>query len=335
VDGRRVGSAGGGFVVCALALALATVLNAPGAHKKAFNQPDGWKRDVALAVTGPLATVSGALYLDRPRVGLQALAGRSGADDIDTDLGIDDAPAERPVRVTKPVRKPAFTPARPLRLWIVGDSLVVEPGYAILRAAAGNRAIEPTSRVEGRLATGLTRPDVFNWFDEIRARLRSMRPRAVVLGLGGNDTNSYMTGLPDGVSVGSFGDATWTREYRRRVGALFDLVTRGGAHAIWIGLPQVRDDSLTRKFDVLNTAVAAEASERADSVTYVDTYLAFAGEDGGYAQYLPRPGGGDVKVRADDGVHFEPAGGDIIASRVLEALGEVYDISSWRTRSGP
>jgi len=338
VEGRRLGSAGSALAVCALALALAAVLNAPGTHKKAFNQPDGRTRDVALALTGPLATVSHALFLDRPRVGLQALAGRSGADDIDTEFGTGGVasgpPTAKPSPAT-PRTKPAFTPARPLRLYIAGDSLVIVPAFAILRAAAANPAIEPVGRVDGRVATGLTRPDVFNWFDEIRARLRSTKARMVVLSFGGNDTNSYMTGVPDGVSIGGFGEPTWTREYRRRVAALFDLVARAGAHAIWIGLPQVRDEALTGKFDVLNAAVAAEAGERPRSVTFVDTYLRFAGGDGRFAEYLPRPGGGQLKVRADDGVHFEPAGGDIVADEVLKAIAAAYDVTSWRKSRTP
>jgi hypothetical protein len=335
VEGRRLGSAGGALVVCALALALAAVLNAPGTHKKAYNQPDGWKRDLALAVSGPVATASHAVYLDRPRAGLQALAGRSGADDIDTEFGagsVTAAPTPKPAAAA-PRKKPSFSPKRPLRLYVAGDSLVIVPAFAILRAAAANRAIEPVGRVDGRVATGLTRPDVFNWFDEIRARLRSTKARAVVLSFGGNDTNSYMTGVPEGVSIGSFGEPSWTREYRRRVAALLDLVAAEGAHAIWIGLPQARDDELTRKFDVLNAAVAAEAAERPGSVTFVDTYLRFAGGDGGFTQYLPRPGGGELKVRADDGVHFEPAGGDLVADEVLKALGDTYDVESWRKRA--
>jgi hypothetical protein len=336
VDGRRIGNAGGAFVTCVLALAFAFVLNAPGAHKRAYNEPDGWKRDVALAVTGPLDAISGALLLDRPRVGLQALSGRSGADDIDTDLGIvPEEPATPPQGTSDPTpppaepprRKPAFTPARPLRLLIAGDSLVIIPGFAILRAAAGNRAIKPVGRVDGRVSTGLARPDVYNWFDALRERMRKEKPRAVVLAFGGNDTNAYMTGLPEGVSIDGFGSAAWTKEYRRRAGALFDIVARGGGHTIWIGLPVTRDPELARKFDTVNAAVAAEARERPRTVTYVDTYLAFAGADGGYAEYLQRPDGSEVKVRAADGIHFEPAGGDLIADRVLDALGAVYDIA--------
>ena len=37
-------------------------------------------------------------------------------------------------------------------------------------------------------------------------------------------------------------------------------------------------------------------------------------------------------VVANDGVHFEPAGGDIIARLVLKALNERYDLTSWKKR---
>jgi hypothetical protein len=48
---------------------------------------------------------------------------------------------------------------------------------------------------------------------------------------------------------------------------------------------------------------------------------------------MPTTHGGTTKVRADDGVHFAPAGGDIIADEVMEALGRVYDLTSWRTKA--
>ena len=37
-----------------------------------------------------------------------------------------------------------------------------------------------------------------------------------------------------------------------------------------------------------------------------------------------------VKMRADDGVHFERPAGDLIAEKVLERLEERYDLTSWR-----
>ena len=38
------------------------------------------------------------------------------------------------------------------------------------------------------------------------------------------------------------------------------------------------------------------------------------------------------KVRADDGVHFERAGGDMIARVVLKELNKVFDLTSWRNK---
>jgi uncharacterized protein len=328
---RRLSSAGHALAVCVLALVISLFLNAPGIHKSAYNKPDSWQRDVTIALTGPLADVSHALLLDRPRAGVQALIGRSGVDEIDTELGI---PVEDPpTRPTTPTpAKVAFTPNRKLRLWVAGDSLVITPGYAVMRAAGGSRVMKPIG-VDGRVATGLTRPDVYNWFTAIRDQLREERPNVVVLGFGANDDKAYMTGLPENVTMGEFGGSTWRREYRRRVGALFDLINRSGAHAVWIGLPQTESREQTIRFDVVNAAVVAEANERSDTVTFIDTYTTFAGDDGGYAQYLPNGSGGLEKVRAGDGVHFERAGGDIIARAILKSLNRTFDLTSWQRQA--
>ena len=48
----------------------------------------------------------------------------------------------------------------------------------------------------------------------------------------------------------------------------------------------------------------------------------FAGDDGGYAEFLPDGSGRLQKVRAGDGVHFEREGGDMIAREVLRVLNQ-------------
>jgi hypothetical protein len=340
---RRQWSAGHALVVCVLALAIGLLLNAPGVHKSAYNKPDGWQRDVALVFTGPLAGVSHALLLDRPRKGVQAVIGRSGADEIDTEIALPAAPAPStpPATPTTPAapsapREPkrlAFSPKRKLRLWVAGDSLIITPGYAIVRAAGASPAIESVGGVDGRVATGLTRPDVVNWFDEISKKMNELRPRAVVLGFGGNDDKAYMTGLPEGVSIDAFGGSVWRREYARRVGGLMDSINRAGAFVVWIGLPQTKSPEQTRRFDVVNAVVQKEARKREGRATFIDTYTIFAGDDGGYTQFLPTGSGGLVEVRADDGVHFEREGGDMIARIVLEELNREFDLTSWRKKS--
>lgn len=310
------------MVVSLAALLLSLLLNAPGLHKSAHIQPQGWKRDVALGITGPLESVSGALLLDRPRRALKAVTGRSGDDVVDTGTAVPDPEpmAGRPPAEPEPAKRRLFTAKRPLRVWIAGDSLVVVPGRSVLRAVASRPSVVPARPIEGRIATGLGRPDVFNWFTHVREVMRSLRPDAVVLMLGGNDDHGFMTGVPEGYDVGSFGSASWELEYRRRVRGIMDTVTANGAYLVWIGLPISRDAEQTRRYDTINAIVQSEAARRPGRVSYLDTYFFFAGPDGGYAQYVTDPAGRLAKMRADDGVHFERAAGDRIAQEVLRRL---------------
>lgn len=334
--GRRLHSAGSAIVVSLAGLAIALLLNAPGLHKSATIQPEGWKRDVALSVTGPLESMSGALLLDEPRRALKAALGRSDDDEIDTAVAIPEGTPEEPAGDETPVTPPKrerFSPARKLRLWIAGDSLVVVPGESLLRAVAGNRAITPMSKIDGRIASGLERPDVFNWFTHVREQMRSKKPRAVVLMFGGNDDHGFMTGLPEGKEVGSFGSPSWRAEYRRRVGAIMETIANANAFLVWIGLPISHDAEQTLRYDVINSIVQSEAAKRPGRASYLDTYFFFAGEDGGFAEYIEDDAGKLVKMRADDGVHFERPAGDLIAEKVLERLEERYDLTSWRKSS--
>lgn len=331
--GRRLHSAGAAIVVSLVALLVSLLLNAPGLHKSAQIQPQGWKRDVALGVTGPLDTASSALLLDQPRRALKAVLGRSDDDVVDTGVDVPEPEVEpgAPVAKPEPPRRQVFTARRPLRLWIAGDSLVVVPGESILRAVASRPAVIPTGPIDGRISTGLERPDVFNWFTHVRDVMRSEKPGAVVLMFGGNDDHGFMTGAPEGVTIGSFGSGSWEREYRRRVRGIMETVTRNGAHLIWIGLPISRDAEQTRRYDTINAIVQSEAARRAGRVSYLDTYFFFAGADGGYAQYVADATGKLVKMRADDGVHFERAAGDRIAQEVLRILGERFRLRDGST----
>jgi hypothetical protein len=340
IQGRRLGSAGRAVGVMFLALVLGVLLDARGLHKSALNQPSGTGRTVALALTGTLADVSGALRLDRPRAWVQSALGRSEDDSIDTRVVVPvvSSPSSepRPVLTTHAavpgdpsVIRRAFTPDDPLRLWTAGDSLLVDTGYALQRASLATPVIRSVGGVDGKIGTGLDRPDVFNWFLEIRRQLKALYPNAVVLGFGGNDDKAYMTGLPAGVSIGSFDDPSWRREYARRVGGLIDLINRAGAFVVWVGLPITADPSQTGRFDQINGVVDQEVEKRPGGAAFVDTYTLLAGPDG-YAEYLTTDSGEVQDVRAPDGVHLSPAGAAIVARRVLKELNQAYDLTSWR-----
>jgi len=151
-----------------------------------------------------------------------------------------------------------------------------------------------------------------------------------VLNFGANDNHDYMTGLPEGTTIGSFSSPTWNAEYRRRVAAVMDTVNGVGAVVVWIGLPVAESDTVTQEFDRINAVVQKEAKSRPGKAIFIDTYNMFAGDDGGFTEFLENARGDAVKVRAGDGVHFDTAGGDIIAREVLKRLNEQFDLTSWR-----
>jgi hypothetical protein len=345
---RRLHPAGQAIVVAVGALLLGAFLNARGLHKTAQSMNPSWKRDLGLALAKPLQTVSDDTGLGYPRRGLKAILGRSSDDDIVTAIVLPPPPPVThpqtpppppllhqgkpppPPPPPPPPKKPAFSPHRPLRVYIGGDSLVIVPGESLLRAM-GSKVYKPIDAVDGHVATGLERPDVYNWFDRIRQVMKQDKPNVVVVAFGANDDHSYMTGLPSGVSLGDFGSAAWIKEYRRRVGGFMDTVIRGGGFIVYLGMPIVQSPSESRDFDLINRILYQEAKKRAGHALYVDTWFQFADpKTGGYAEYLKNAHGDLVKVRANDGVHFEPAGGDIIARLVLKAINKQFDLTSWK-----
>jgi len=338
--GRRFVSARSAFIAVLIALVLGAILNASGLRKTAQIQDEGWGRDVGIELTDPLARFSEATGADLLRRGIKSALGRSEDDRIVTEIEIPPplavppprAPAHRRARPPGPPPKPAFGPRRPLRLWVAGDSLAITPGYAILRAVEGNRAVRPVATVDGRLATGLERPDVFDWFQHVRSEVRRLRPKAIVLSFGANDDHGYMTAVPKGVALDGFGGPRWTREYRRRVGGIMDeVVSSGTRYLFWLGLPISRSSGQSSRFRVLNRVYRTEAAKRPGRVFYIDLYDLLERRGRGYADYL-RLGGQLVKVRAGDGVHFERAGGDLVAREVVARFQRAFDLTGWRKR---
>jgi hypothetical protein len=202
--------------------------------------------------------------------------------------------------------------------------LSITPGQSFVNLAPGTEVIDvPGGTVDGHVATGLARPEVFNWPAYLQGVIARDQPDAVVLTLGSNDDQN-LTG--EG-GVGPFGSPEWIDEYRRRVGGTMDAITANGRTVLfWMGAPVMRNEQ--RSFDrytIINGIYAEEARKRPGRVVYVDIFDRFLDANGRYADFLD-----GVQVRTPDGVHFSRAGGDRVAQAVLDAMYQVFDLTSWR-----
>ena len=309
-------------------------------RKTAQTQPDGARRDLALHVTRPLVQVSRFLHLTTPRHELHAAIGREHEDDIDTDVHftvpplapitphdrvpVDQAPSP-PGKTAPPApapRKPAFDAARPLKVWVAGDSLVQVPGQAIQRAAGP--AVKVLG-VESRLSTGLTRPDLYNWFVRFGEAISRLRPTVVVFSFGADDAHDFMAGVPAGRKLGPLGSPSWNAEYRRRVDGVTREFNAAGITTVWLGLPIPSGTGYARSFPVVNSILRSVAHAHPKTSRYIDTWHLLDSPRGKYTAYL-RIGGKLTLLRSSDGIHFTDAAGDLIAREVMDVFRELYDL---------
>jgi hypothetical protein len=350
-----------------LALGLAALLNAQGLRKTAVIRPPGLGRDVAMAVTAPLVRVSHFLYLDRPRQELKEALGRGADDRIDTRIVLpavtpkpkpraqaeprlaavvrvratakpkaepkptaEPRPKSKPKPKPKPPR-PAFDPSHPLRIWVAGDSLAAVPGQSLERATGSSGAVDVVS-VESRLSTGLGRPELFNWFERMGQAVSELHPNVAVLSFGADDDHDYMSGVPAGVTLGPIGSPSWAAEYRRRAAGVQAELTRAGVYVVWLGLPITRGEGWNKPFRVINKILKGVAAASPEHAYFLGTYTLFQDSHGKYAEYLPNAHGQLVQMRSGDGVHYQPAAGDVIVRLVLHRLNQVFDLTSWKQK---
>jgi hypothetical protein len=353
---RKPMPAGNAIKVIVVAFFVATVFNAQGMWKTAQGLDLGWKRDVAIDFMRPFHWAAEnvcipftGVCVQSAREAVQDASGRSGDDDINlfvakptattaapattTVPGQTTVPAQTtapgqttaPAVATAPAAKPAFSPQHPLKVWIAGDSLSITPGESFLNKAPGTQVMD-VKGLDGRISTGLARPDVFNWFQRVKDGVAQLDPDVVILTFGANDDQSLFGGAHP---IGPLGSDAWKAEYASRVGGMMDTVVNAGHKVIWIGIPIVENTGRNGRYQMLNSIYAAEAAKRPGNAFFVDTYPLFQDGAGNYNKYLT-VNGQQVEMRAPDGIHFTRAGGDRIADAVMAELDNVYDLTSWK-----
>lgn len=224
------------------------------------------------------------------------------------------ADASAPSTTTPPTTSTTLrraTAADPVRILVVGDSLVGWIPSALDEALAG-RPAEVIDAWKG--SSGLARPDFYDWPAELARLVDEHDPDVVVVGFGGNDTQSLVT--DDGVI--QRGDPAWETEYGRRVGQVLDAAEGPGRTLWWIGLPLSQRDNVEALRPAIDGAIHGQLESR-PWTRYVDAAKVLS-PDGTYQVMLPGPDGTPTRVRADDGIHLSPAGGRMVVDAFLDQV---------------
>ena len=357
---RRDGGSGtlaAGQVLMAgvLALLLAALLNADALVRDAERLEFGTRRDVSLAVWEPVQSVANALGLSEPRRIADEALGRdfsepavpeiilAGPADTEatptssapTNDGQSADTTAPPVEVaettttvapTTTTTEPPRIPTRelPLELWVGGDSMAQVFGESLVRIGSDTEIIVPD--LDYHISSGLTRPDFFNWPGHLTDVISNDDPEVMVVIFGANDAQGME--LSNGVFQPF--DDEWVAEYSARVGFAMDILTQDPDRlVIWVGQPIMRSNNFDGRMNRLNE-IYLEQSLTRDQIVYMDTRAMFSGSDGGYEAFLPALDGEVRNLRQQDGTHLSRAGGDLLATAVLDLLGDYIDIETGR-----
>ena len=307
------------------AFAVWFLLYAPTLQHNAQVSPVGTRRTVSLDVTGPVAAISRFLQLSH----LVSVTGRgNGLSGGSVGLTVSGPhPTTPPRRGSSPKQggtsptTPTTTPpnpkeptaANPLRVLIVGDSIGIDLGDALQPDLAQTNVV--SAALDGRVSTGLTRPDYFNWPAELAADIKATNPQVIVIMIGANDAQDFL-GPPDT----PYTSAQWNTLYAQRVAQFMQVAQSGGATVVWVGMPPMQNPGLNAQMSDVNAVVQQQAAKTKPPVTYLSTDHVLGTPQGGYTAFVTNGAGQVVNVRTPDGTHLTPGGGQVAAQAVMAEL---------------
>ena len=202
---------------------------------------------------------------------------------------------------------------QPLRMYVGGDSISRDLGEGLARLTPADVvAID----LDPRPATGLSRPDFFDWSQHLAGVLTESEADVIVVLLGAND---FQNVEHEGEILNRYTDE-WLDLYEERVGRIMTLLSQPDVQTVWVGQPPVRESRLSDGLSRLNEVYAAQA-EQHPQVTFVDTWALFSDDEGRYADELD-----GERLRREDGVHLTVAGGNRLARAVWEVVAPAWDL---------
>ena len=248
-----------------------------------------------------------------------------GEEDEIPSNGIDEeipqaAAGENPELVLKPIDLEA-----PFRVLIIGDSFIAVGGGVgdILEKGLLAEYQDLSVFRQGKVSSGLSRPDYFNWNLTIQELISQYKPNIAIIMLGSNDAQGLTNSK--GVFQIYYGQPAWNQEYGQRVANFLDIFKENNIVVFWLGLPIMRSFDFSEKMKNLNSIYEQECQKQ--EMIFVSTWQLLADSQGNYTAYLPNENGKNILVRVSDGIHLQYAGGEIVKKELFRIMEQVLDLT--------
>lgn len=213
-----------------------------------------------------------------------------------SDFAEQSVPANTPLTALLPLA------GKPLTVVLAGDSMM---GVGLAPALMNAHKDDPITFIKAyKPATGLTRPEVFDWQSQYPIMTAGATADLVLVAIGANDAQDIML---DGALL-KYGSDEWFMMYEQRMADYLALM--GDVPVVWVGLPPMRLPKYQQKMALMNRFTYA-VSQNYPNVLWYNPNQDIA-QNGEYQEY-GSPFGKTVRLRAGDGIHLSNEGAAAIA----------------------
>ncbi|MCX4241548.1 SGNH/GDSL hydrolase family protein [Paraliomyxa miuraensis] len=205
-----------------------------------------------------------------------------------------------------------------LRVLIVGGSAMV--GALGKELSDGLQAAGHVTERKSKSASGLARPDFYDWPKVAAEAHAEFRPHATIVMFGGNDGQGLRMPPESDVEWIRWTNEAWSEEYGRRVDAFADAVMPDGEQLFWMGMPAMRQSKLDLRMQRMNAIFEERMAARANG-WFIETRSALSDDRGNYVDEM-KVDGRLVRVRSPDGIHYSRSGAKVLARHVVPQVVE-------------
>ncbi len=219
------------------------------------------------------------------------------------------------VVLAAPVQAAPAAPTVPVKTIVVfGDSQAQGVAAALQRMFLRDRTYHVIDKAVA--GTALSQKANYDWVDSIDKWLAADHADLAIVMFGGNDRLAVR--LEAGGKAIAYRSDAWKDMYNARLTSVLDLFTAAKVPVIWLGQPIARESNYANDMSFLNQLY--EAATKTAGADYLPLWTVIADENGNYMPYGKALDGETKRLRLDDGIHFTPAGYDIVAVKVREQI---------------
>ena len=241
---------------------------------------------------------------------------------------LDAQPAEPAVAIAEPEapEEPVVSATKdaPRKVLILGDSLAATGFGALLeRKLDAHPDIECARKAKS--ATGLARPDFYDWEAEAKKQVEAKSPDLVVVIMGGNDGQDLTPKSGKGKRV-AWKSEGWNTAYKARMADFLKEVGVDQRKVLWLGLPKTELNNFEQKLAIIRQVQSEAIAELGDAGTYLDTTPFLTDSKGTLLDKATVGKRKDQDLREDDGIHFTMAGSQYFADKVYPEVLRVLGV---------